>query len=105
VRAASKKATPQKATAQKATPKKAIPPGVTPLKVIPEKAVPTEITPETEPNRDPAAEATQTALRKTWKGQQEDAAAFAKTQHGTIIDARAHVRATTGHRWTARKTH
>ena len=89
----------------RAASKKAIPPGVTPLKAIPEKAVPTEVTPETEPNRDPAAEATQTALRKTWKGQQEDAAAFAKTQHGTMIDARAHVRATTGHRWTARKTH
>ena len=74
-------------------------------KIIPEKAGTAEVTLETDPNRDPAAEATQTALRKTWKGQQQDAAAFAKTQHGTIIDARAHVRATTGHRWTARKTH
>ena len=105
VRAASKKATPKKAIPKKPTPKKPIPTGATPLKAIPEKSVPAEVTPETEPNRDPAAEATQTALRKTWKGQQEDAAAFAKTQHGTIIDARAHVRATTGHRWTARKTH
>ena len=100
VKAASKKATPQKAI-----PKKPIPTGVTPLTAIPEKAVPAEVTPETEPNRDPGAEATQTALRKTWKGQQQDAAAFAKTQHGIIVDERAHVRATTGRRWTARKTH
>ena len=125
LRAASKKATPKKATSKKATstkaipkkaiPKKAIPKkpipmkpiptGVTPLTALPEKAVPAEVTPETEPNRDPGAEATQTALRKTWKGQQQDAAAFAKTQHGIIVDQRAHVRATTGHRWTARKTH
>jgi hypothetical protein len=46
-----------RAASKKATPKKAIPPGVTPLKAILEKAVPTEVTPETEPNRDPAAEA------------------------------------------------
>jgi hypothetical protein len=44
-------------------------------------------------------------LRKTWKGQQQDAEALAKVQHGAIVDQRAHVRATTGHRWTARKTH
>ena len=74
-------------------------------KAIPEKAVPAEVTAETERNRDSAAKATQTTLRKSWKGQQQDAAAFAKTQHGTIIDERAHVRATTGHRWTARRTH
>ena len=110
VRAASKKASPKKASPKKAIakkpiPKKPIPTGVTPLTAIAEKAVPAEVTPETEPNRDPEAEATQTALRKTWKGQQQDAAAFAKTQHGIIVDERAHVRATTGHRWTARKTH
>jgi hypothetical protein len=63
------------------------------------------VTPETEPSRNLAAEAAQATLRKTWKGQQRDAAAFEKTQHGAMIDQRAHVRATTGHRWTARKTH
>jgi hypothetical protein len=96
---------PKKATPKKAIPKKPIPTGVAPLKAIPEKAVPGGKTPETEPNRDPVAEARQTSLRKTWKRQQQDDAAFAKTQHGAIIDERAHVRATTGHRWAARKTH
>ena len=105
VRAASKKAIAKKAIPKEAIPKKAIPTAVPPLEAIPEKAVPAEVTAETERNRDSAAKATQTTLRESWKGQQQDAAAFAKTQHGTIIDARAHVRATTGHRWTARKTH
>lgn len=67
--------------------------------------VPDKATPATEPNHDSVAEATQTTLRKTWKGQQQDAEAFAKTQLGAIVDQRAHVRATAGHRWTARKTH
>jgi hypothetical protein len=62
-------------------------------------------TPATESNQDSVAKATQTTSRKTWKGQQQDAEAFAKIQHGAIVDQRAHVRATTGHRWTARKTH
>ena len=62
-------------------------------------------TASTESNQDSVAKATQTTLRKTWKGQQQDAEAFAKIQHGAIVDQRAHVRATTGHRWTARKTH
>ena len=74
-------------------------------KVIPEKAVPEKVTPATQPNQDSAATATQTTLRTTWKGQQQDAEAFAKIQHGAIVDQRAHVRATSGHRWTARKTH
>ncbi len=76
-----------------------------PKKATPRKAVAAEVTPETEPTADSKAEATQATLRKTWKGQQQDAAAFAKIQHGAMLDERAHVRATTGHRWTARKTH
>jgi hypothetical protein len=63
------------------------------------------VAPNTRPSPDFAAEATQTTLRKTWKGQQQDAAAFARIPHGAMLDQRAHVRATTGHRWTARKTH
>jgi hypothetical protein len=100
------KATPKKTArnkaTQKATRKTPRTTSVTPDKVIPE-AVPEKATPATEPNQASVAEATQTALRKTWKGQQQDA--FAKVQHGAIVDQRAHVRATTGHRWTARKTH
>jgi len=102
------KATPKKTArnkaTQKATPKTPRATSVTPHKVISE-AVPDKATPATKPNHDSVAEATQTTLRKTWKGQQQDAEAFAKTQHGAIVDQRAHVRATTGHRWTARKTH
>ncbi len=104
-RSANLRAAPKKVIPQKTIPKKPIPTTVPPLEAIPEKAVPAEVTAETGRNRDSAAKATQTTLRKSWKGQQQDAAALAKTQHGAIIDARAHVRATTGHRWTARKTH
>jgi hypothetical protein len=101
---ATPKKAPRKKASQKATPKTPRATSVTPDQVIPE-AVPDKATPATEPNQDSVAEATQTALRKTWKGQQQDADAFAKVQHGAIVDQRAHVRATTGHRWTARKTH
>jgi hypothetical protein len=100
------KATPKKTArnkaTRKATPKTSRATSVTAEKVI---SVPDKATPATEPNHDSVAEATQTTLRKTWKGQQQDAEAFAKTKHGAIVDQRAHVRATTGHRWTARKTH
>jgi hypothetical protein len=89
---------------QKATPKAPRATSVTPDKVIPE-AVADNATPAAKPNQDPVAEGTQTTLRKTWKARQRDAEALAKTQHGAIVDQRAHVRATTGHRWTARKTH
>ena len=54
---------------------------VTPDQVIPE-AVPDKATPATEPNQDSVAEATQTTLRKTWKGQQQDADAFARIHMG-----------------------
>jgi hypothetical protein len=105
-RSSRSKATPKKTArnkaTQKATPKTPRATSVTPDKVI---SVPDKATPATEPNDDSVAEATQTTLRKTWKGQQQAAEAFAKTQHGAIVDQRAHVRATTGHRWTARKTH
>lgn len=74
-------------------------------KATPQKAVPAEVPPATKPSPDSEAEVTQTTLREAWKGQQQDAAAFAKNQHGAMLDQRAHVRATTGHRWTARKTH
>ena len=77
----------------------------TPKKTAGKKAAPDIATASTESNQDSVAKATQTTLRKTWKGQQQDAEAFAKIQHGAIVDQRAHVRATTGHRWTARKTH
>ena len=99
---ATPKKTARKKATRKATPKTPRATSVTPDKVIP---VPDRATPATEPNDDSVAEATQTTLRKTWKGQQQDAEAFAKTQHGAIVDQRAHVRATTGHRWTSRKTH
>jgi hypothetical protein len=77
----------------------------TPRKVVLKKSVPAVVIPSAEPIRDFAAEAVQTTLRKTWKGQQQDAAAFEKTQHGAMLDERAHVRETSGHRWTSRKTH
>jgi hypothetical protein len=65
----------------------------------------TKPTGDAEPIYDPAFETAQATLRKTWKGQQQQAAAFEKTQHGAMLDERAHVRATSGHRWTSRKTH
>jgi hypothetical protein len=76
-----------------------------PKKATPQKVVGAEMTPETGPRPAAEAELAQTTLRKAWKGQQQDAAASAKIQHGTMLDQRAHVRATTGHRWTSRKTH
>jgi hypothetical protein len=104
-KAASKIAARDKATLQKAIPKTSRATSVTPDKVISEKAVQDQATSATEPNQNPVAEATQTTLRQTWQDQQQEAEAFAKIQHGAIVDQRAHVRATTGHRWTARKTH
>jgi hypothetical protein len=99
-----KKAARRKATLQKATPTKPTRPSRASERTIPDTAVRDRATPATELDQDPVAEATQTTLRKTWRGQQQDAEAFAKIQHGAIVDQRAHVRATTGHRWTARKT-
>jgi hypothetical protein len=105
LKATPKKAARRKATLQKATRTKPTPPNVRPDNFVPKKAVPNKAILEKEPNREPVAEATQTTLRKTWRGQQQDAEAFAKVQHGAIVDERAHVRATSGHRWTARRTH
>lgn len=100
-----KKAARRKAALQKATPSKPVPTSRAAEKIIPETVVRDKVTPATELDQDPVAETTQTTLRKTWRGQQQDAQAFASIQHGAMVDQRAHVRATTGHRWTARKTH
>jgi hypothetical protein len=105
LKATPKKAARRKATLQKATRTKPTPPNVRPDNFVPTKAVPDKAILEKEPNRDSVAEATQTTSRKTWRGQQQDAEASAKIQHGAIVDERAHVHATTGHRWTARRTH
>jgi len=102
--AAPKKAAGKKRLVRKATLKTPKATNRTPDKVV-RQAAPEKATPATEPNQQSVAEAEQTALRKTWRDQQQDAEAAAKTQHGAIVDQRAHVRATTGHRWTARKTH
>ena len=56
------------------------------------------------PKNNPAPTPTRAEVRESWLAQQQDAAAAAKSQHGALVDERALTRATSGHRWAARKT-
>jgi hypothetical protein len=55
------------------------------------------------PKIDPEEEAVKARNRAMWKSQAKDAAAVEMAKHGSLVDERARVRATTGMSWSNRK--
>ena len=55
------------------------------------------------PKRDPVAEAERAQTRAAWKSQSKAATSVELSKHGSLVDERARVRATTGMSWSNRK--
>lgn len=55
------------------------------------------------PKKDPVAAAARAKTREAWKSQSKAATSIELSKHGSLVDERARVRATTGMSWSNRK--